>query len=113
MAHLASPCFHSCSSVTGRLANSFLFSCGCLCRCRLGGFLGSLFALLWHNAINEVDICGLGTDQCIRATIEDFGCMMQGNKIRFIENASRGFLEDRVQFAIGEIKSRGVEVVTV
>ena len=68
---------------------------------------------LWHNAINEVDICGLGTDQCIRATIEDFGSMMQGTKIRFIENASRGFLQDRVQFALGEIKSRGVEVVTV
>lgn len=67
---------------------------------------------LREKNVNELDICGLATDYCVKFTVLDALDMLPGVKIRFVEDASRGIDPQGVSDAIEAMASAGAEIVS-
>ncbi|MGI2031776.1 bifunctional nicotinamidase/pyrazinamidase [Rhizobium panacihumi] len=74
----------------------------------LTGLTGYLKAQL----VNELDVCGLATDYCVKFSALDARDMLPDVKVRFVSDASRGIDPQGVKDAIAEMKARGVGIVT-
>lgn len=61
--------------------------------------------------INELDICGLATDYCVKFSALDALEMLPGVQICFIEDASRGIDPKGVKAAIAEMREKGIGIV--
>ncbi|MFN0142205.1 MAG: nicotinamidase [Mycobacterium sp.] len=66
----------------------------------------------WLRArgVDEVDIAGIATDYCVRATAED--AVGAGFATRVLVDLTVGVAEDTTAAALAEMRSRGVELVT-
>lgn len=73
--------------------------------------LTGLADYLKEKGVDEVDICGLATDYCVKFSALDAVEMLPGVKVRFIEDASRGIDPEGVKAAIAEMREKGVEIV--
>jgi nicotinamidase/pyrazinamidase len=69
-------------------------------------------ALIEHG-IDELDICGLATDYCVKFSALDAVALLPGVTVRVIENASRGITPEGVAAALAELRQAGVDVVTL
>jgi len=67
---------------------------------------------LKRHGIEELDVCGLATDYCVKFSALDAVAMLPGVKVRVIENASRGITPEGVKAAVEELRQAGVEIVT-
>jgi nicotinamidase/pyrazinamidase len=70
-----------------------------------------LDAYLDAERVTAVDVCGLATDYCVKATAIDAKTMLPGVTVRFIEDASRGITPEGVAAAIAEMAAAGIETV--
>nr|CAD6616974.1 bifunctional nicotinamidase/pyrazinamidase [Rhizobium sp. TCK] len=70
-----------------------------------------LAGYLRAQQINELDICGLATDYCVKFSALDAVEMLPGVQICFIEDASRGIDPKGVKAAVEEMRQKGVGVV--
>lgn len=70
-----------------------------------------LAGYLRAQQINELDICGLATDYCVKYSALDAVDMLPGVQICFIEDASRGIDPKGVKAAIAEMRAKGVGIV--
>lgn len=77
-------------------------------RAALTGLAGYLKAQL----VNELDVCGLATDYCVKFSALDARDMLPDVRVRFVSDASRGIDPQGVKDAISEMKARGVGIVT-
>jgi nicotinamidase/pyrazinamidase len=66
---------------------------------------------LRRHGIEELDVCGLATDYCVKFSALDAVAMLPEVKVRVIENASRGITPEGVKAAIEELQQAGVDVV--
>ncbi|HLP70506.1 MAG TPA: bifunctional nicotinamidase/pyrazinamidase [Rhizobium sp.] len=73
--------------------------------------LTGLADYLKEKGVDEIDICGLATDYCVKFSALDAVEMLPGVKVRFIEDASRGIDPEGVKTAIAEMREKGVEIV--
>jgi nicotinamidase/pyrazinamidase len=64
------------------------------------------------QAVDEIDICGLATDYCVKFSALDALEMLPGVKVRFIEDASRGITPEGVTAAIDEMRAKGIGIIT-
>jgi nicotinamidase/pyrazinamidase len=64
------------------------------------------------QAVDEIDICGLATDYCVKFSALDALEMLPGVKVRFIEDASRGITPEGVTAAIEEMRANGIGIIT-
>lgn len=74
----------------------------------LTGLAGYLKAQL----IQELDICGLATDFCVKFSALDAREMLPEVNVRFISDASRGIDPQGVKDAISEMREHGIDIVT-
>lgn len=74
----------------------------------LTGLAGYLKAQL----VNELDVCGLATDYCVKFSALDARDMLPDVKVRFVSDASRGIDPQGVKDAITQMRARGVGIVT-
>ncbi len=63
------------------------------------------------QAVDEIDICGLATDYCVKFSALDALEMLPGVKVRFIEDASRGITPEGVTAAIEEMRAAGIGII--
>lgn len=70
-----------------------------------------LAGYLRAQQINELDICGLATDYCVKFSALDAVEMLPGVQICFIEDASRGIDTRGVEQAIAEMREKGIGIV--
>jgi len=70
-----------------------------------------LDAELKRHGIEQLDVCGLATDYCVKFSALDAVAMLPGVKVRVIENASRGITPEGVKSAVEELRQAGVAVV--
>jgi nicotinamidase/pyrazinamidase len=70
-----------------------------------------LDAELKRHGIEQLDVCGLATDYCVKFSALDAVAMLPGVKVRVIENASRGITPEGVKSAFEELRQAGVAVV--
>jgi nicotinamidase/pyrazinamidase len=70
-----------------------------------------LAGYLRAQQINELDICGLATDYCVKFSALDAVEMLKGVQVCFIEDASRGIDVVGVKAAIEEMRAAGVGIV--
>ena len=68
-----------------------------------------LATYLKDNKVEEIEICGLACDFCIRATALD--AVKEGFKVKLLLPACRGVSEDTTKKAIEEMKNTGIEIV--
>jgi nicotinamidase/pyrazinamidase len=73
--------------------------------------LTGLAAHLLSKDVNELDICGLATDYCVKFSALDAVEMLPGVRVRFIEDASRGIDPAGVHMAIQEMRKHGVAII--
>ena len=66
--------------------------------------------LLHAHGIEEVDVCGLATDHCVRATALD--ALRLGYRVRVLATLTAGVAEDTTEAALAELVAAGAEVVT-
>lgn len=74
--------------------------------------LTGLADFLIGKQIDRLDICGLATDYCVKASALDARAMMADVEIRCIVDACRGIDPARVAAAIDEMEAAGVRIVT-
>lgn len=74
--------------------------------------LTGLSGYLARARVGTLDICGLATDYCVKATALDAKAMMPGVDVRFIADASRGIDPAGVQTATAEMAAAGVRIMT-
>jgi len=74
--------------------------------------LTGLAAYLKAQLIDELDICGLATDYCVKFSALDARDMLPEVKVRFVSDASRGIDKKGVLDAIEEMRARGVGIVS-
>ncbi|WEZ83103.1 bifunctional nicotinamidase/pyrazinamidase [Rhizobium sp. 32-5/1] len=74
--------------------------------------LTGLSDYLSAKAVTTLDICGLATDYCVKASAIDARAMLDGVAIRFISDASRGIDPAGVAQAHREMQAAGIEIVT-
>jgi nicotinamidase-related amidase len=70
----------------------------------------NLEPLLEALAPDEVIVFGVATDVCNHAAI--MGLRDRGYRVAFVEDASRGLSEERVEASLAEWRARGVRVTT-
>ena len=70
-----------------------------------------LDAELKRHGIEQLDVCGLATDYCVKFSALDAVAMLPGVEVRVIENASRGITPEGVKSAFEELRQAGVAVV--
>ncbi len=73
--------------------------------------LTGLSAYLADKGIDMLDVCGLATDYCVKASAIDAKAMMPGTEVRFITDASRGIDAAGVEAAIAEMRSKGIRIL--
>ena len=66
---------------------------------------------LKRHGIEQLDVCGLATDYCVKFSALDAVAMLPGVEVRVIENASRGITPEGVKSAYEELRQAGVAVV--
>lgn len=71
--------------------------------------LTGLDAYLKENDIDEIHICGLATDVCVKLSLLDAVELLPGVKVVFVEDASRGLSPEGVEQTKQEIKHFGIE----
>ncbi len=76
-------------------------------RAAVTGLAGYLRA----QQIDELDICGLATDYCVRFSALDAIEMLPGVRVCVIEDASRGIDAEGVKAAIEEMRQKGIGIV--
>lgn len=69
----------------------------------------SLLNVLQQHDINEVDICGLATDHCVKATALDAANL--GYKTNVLTQLSAGITEESVENALDELRNAGVHII--
>ncbi len=74
--------------------------------------LTGLSDYLKRAGIGSLDICGLATDYCVKASALDAKAMLPAVEIRFIADASRGIDPAGVKAAIAEMSAAGIRIVT-
>jgi nicotinamidase/pyrazinamidase len=74
--------------------------------------LTGLSDYLTRKGAGTLDVCGLATDYCVKASALDAKAMMAGTVVRFIVDASRGIDPAGVEAAIAEMQAVGVGIVT-
>lgn len=74
--------------------------------------LTGLSDYLLERRIEVLDVCGLATDYCVKASALDARAMMPGVTVRFIADASRGIDPAGVEAAITDMSAAGVRIVT-
>lgn len=70
-----------------------------------------LDAELKRHGIEQLDVCGLATDYCVKFSALDAVALLPGVEVRVIENASRGITPEGVKSAYEELRQAGVAVV--
>lgn len=73
--------------------------------------LTGLSDYLIGKGVDTLDVCGLATDYCVKASALDATAMMPGTTVRFIVDASRGIDPAGVEAAIAEMQAAGVGIV--
>jgi nicotinamidase/pyrazinamidase len=76
------------------------------------GAITGLSNFFQDQAVDEIDICGLATDYCVKFSALDALEMLPGVKVRFIEDASRGITPEGVTAAIDEMRAKGIGIIT-
>lgn len=66
---------------------------------------------LHEQDIYILDVCGLATDYCVKATALDATLLRVSARVRFIEDASRGITPEGVAEALKEMEEHGVEII--
>jgi nicotinamidase/pyrazinamidase len=61
------------------------------------------------KGIDTVDVCGIATDHCVRATALD--ARTAGFDTRVLVNLSAGVSPASIERALGELQAAGVEIV--
>jgi nicotinamidase/pyrazinamidase len=74
-----------------------------------GGNGGDLATWLRANAVTEVDVCGLATDHCVRATVLD--AVREGFGTRVLTLLSAGVADETTATALAEMRAAGADVV--
>lgn len=74
--------------------------------------LTGLASYLIESGTTQLDVCGLATDYCVKASALDAIAMLPGVTVRFIEDASRGIDPDGVTAAQDEMKAAGIAIVS-
>lgn len=74
--------------------------------------LTGLASYLIESGTTRLDVCGLATDYCVKASALDAIAMLPGVTVRFIEDASRGIDPDDVTAAQDEMKAAGIAIVS-
>jgi len=74
--------------------------------------LTGLAGYLKAQQVNELDLCGLATDYCVKFSALDAREMLPDVKVRFVSDASRGIDAEGVKDAIAQMRARGVGIVT-
>ncbi|WP_275783455.1 bifunctional nicotinamidase/pyrazinamidase [Pararhizobium gei] len=72
--------------------------------------LTGLSDYLVRAGVDRLDICGLATDYCVKATALDARDMMPTVAVRFVADASRGIDPSGVAAAIAEMSAAGVTI---
>jgi nicotinamidase/pyrazinamidase len=68
----------------------------------------SLAAILADAEVRQVDVCGLATDYCVRATALDAARL--GHDVRVLAELCAGVAPDSTAAALAEMEAAGVEV---
>jgi nicotinamidase/pyrazinamidase len=71
---------------------------------------GTVHELLDANGVTEVDIAGLATDYCVRASALD--ALAHGRRVRIITDLVAGVSPDASRAAIAELAHAGADLVT-
>lgn len=74
--------------------------------------LTGLSSYLIECGATQLDVCGLATDYCVKASAIDAVSMLPGVKVRFIEDASRGIDPAGVAAAEAEMQAAGIAIVS-
>ncbi|HTO31868.1 MAG TPA: bifunctional nicotinamidase/pyrazinamidase [Pararhizobium sp.] len=74
--------------------------------------LTGLSDYLTGKGVDTLDVCGLATDYCVKASALDAKAMMPDVDVRFIADASRGIDAAGVEAAIAEMDAAGVRILT-
>jgi nicotinamidase/pyrazinamidase len=74
--------------------------------------LTGLADYLKSKGVDELDVCGLATDYCVKYSALDAKEMLPNVKVRFIEDASRGITVEGSEQAKIEMKKMGIELVS-
>ena len=64
---------------------------------------------LRRHGVTHVDVCGLATDYCVRATTLD--AVREGFTVRLLTNLTAGVAENTTKNAIEEVRSAGAVLV--
>ena len=74
--------------------------------------LTGLSDYLKRAGIGTLDICGLATDYCVKASALDAKMLLPAVSVRFIADASRGIDAHGVEAAMKEMAAAGVRIMT-
>lgn len=74
--------------------------------------LTGLASYLIECGTTQLDVCGLATDYCVKASAIDAVSMLPGVTVRFIEDASRGIDPADVTAAEAEMRAAGIAIVS-
>ena len=74
--------------------------------------LTGLSDYLAEKRVDVLDVCGLATDYCVKASALDAKAMLPGADVRFVADASRGIDAAGVEEAIAEMAAAGVRIIT-
>jgi nicotinamidase/pyrazinamidase len=74
--------------------------------------LTGLSDYLKRAGIGTLDICGLATDYCVKASALDAKVLLPAVSVRFIADASRGIDAHGVEAAMKEMAAAGVRIMT-
>ncbi|MBP1857410.1 bifunctional nicotinamidase/pyrazinamidase [Rhizobium herbae] len=74
--------------------------------------LTGLSDYLAEKRVDVLDVCGLATDYCVKASALDAKAMLPGTDIRFVADASRGIDAAGVEAAIAEMAAAGIRIIT-
>ncbi|RWX78460.1 bifunctional nicotinamidase/pyrazinamidase [Neorhizobium lilium] len=74
--------------------------------------LTGLAGYLKAQQVDELDVCGLATDYCVKFSALDAVDMLPGVEVRFIEDASRGIDPEGAKTAIKEMRAKGIGIVS-
>lgn len=68
-----------------------------------------LAAWLRERGVTHVDVCGIATDHCVRATVLD--ALREGFRVRVLADLAVGVAPDTVEAAFGAMEDAGAELV--
>lgn len=74
--------------------------------------LTGLAERLSSRGVTRLDLCGLATDYCVKASALDARQMLPGVTVRFIADASRGIDPAGTAAALAEMQAAGIDIIT-